>query len=344
MGPSFVARHEAAVLLLSHDHVRGHVTRSLGRFVMDPAVQSSTPALALLAEVGDDVAADLLVRLMGDASPLLRHGATGVVATLAGRGGFGGQTIATLEQHVARDLAKGGPLVRRLDALELAVELPEVSLNRVLATTPDLAVRRRALLARRQRETVEPDVARSVSEGAAERVERSVGRRAHDPDQMLSRLLRESLFHLRRERRHLAAALLGASHYAPAVAEVVLELTGSDDEVIAATSWSLLRRLGHVVTREQLAESVMSEKRPDVYPRALISLGLSHGALPPEVSARLATDAVEHGLASTRHASLFALGLAGDPVLRALARVEPSRQGAQWWLSVGPAVLDDHAQ
>lgn len=344
VGPAFVARHEAAALLLSHDHVRGHVTRSLGRFVMDPAVQSITPSLALLAEVGDQGAADLLVRLMGDASPLLRHGAIGVMATLAGRTGVDASMSGTLEQHVAREMAKGGPIVRRLDAIELAVELPEGSLNRVLATTPDLALRRRALLARRQHETVESDVARSVSEGAAERVERSVGRRAQDPDQMLSLLLREGLFHLRRERRHLAAALLGASHYAPAVAEEVLDLTGSDDEMVAAASWSLLRRLGHVVSREQLAGHVLAETRTDVYPRALVSLGLSHGAMPAELSARLAEDAVSHELSATRHASLFALGLAGDPVLRSLARVEPSRQGAQWWLSVGPAVLDGSGQ
>jgi len=95
-----------------------------------------------------------------------------------------------------------------------------------------------------------------------------------------------------------------------------------------------------VLTRAQVAPRVLAESRPDVHPRALITLALCPGPLPPEVSSRLVHDALEHRVASVRHAAVSVLGMAGDPALGRLVGEARTREAAAWWRATGPAVGD----
>ena len=214
-GIAFLRRYEAAVALLAHPQSRRHLTRSVGHFVMHPDAQNVAPALGLLREVADEAAGELVLKLMGDDNRLLRRGAVGVAGALAAKGLFADDVAVILEHHVGRELSKGGGLSRRTDAIELASQLPEEHFRRVLAAIKGREARRRIAQSRVTMELVDSGLARIIAEGVAAYAEAGTTRVAHDPDQMLRRLVREGLFHVQRERRHLAAVMLGLSPYGP---------------------------------------------------------------------------------------------------------------------------------
>lgn len=346
-GVAFLRRYEAAVALLAHPQSRRHLTRSVGRFVMHPDVQNVAPALGLLREVADDgageAAGDLVLRLMSGDNRLLRRGAVSVAGSLAAHGSFGYDDVLTLERHVGHELRKGGDLSRRTDAIELAMQLPEDGFNRVLAAMPDLDARLRVAQCRATMELVEPATARIIAEGVGSFAEAATTRGSHDPDQMLRRLIREALFHVQRDRRHLAAVMLGLSPYGRAVAQSVLKLTEEADDQVASLSWSLLRRLGHVVERDEVAEVACAEKRSGLRARGFVTTGLSRGRLNDGAADLLLDEAKSPQTPSLQHAALFALGMSAHSNLSELCKVEPeeSRRGALWWRSIGSSLHDD---
>lgn len=341
-GVAFLRRYEAAVALLAHPQSQRHVTRSVGAFVMHPDAQSVSPALSLLREVADEAAGELVLRLMAGDSGLLRRGAVGVASALAAQGSFGADDIQTLELHVGHELRKGGDLSRRTDAIELATQLPETAFQRVLAAMGDRDARRRVAQSRATMELVDSGLARIIAEGVAAYAEAATTRAPHDPDQMLRRLVREALFHVQRERRHLAAVLLGLSPYGRAVAQAVLKLTEEADDQVASMSWSLLRRLGHVVRREEVAEVACAEQRSGLRARGFVTTGLSHGTLDDGAAGLLLEAARSAPTRSLQHAALFALGMADHAHLADLCESEPrGHPGALWWREIGSSLHDD---
>jgi hypothetical protein len=343
-GVAFLRRYEAAVALLGHPQSRRHITRSVGRFVMHPDVQNVAPALGLLREVADESASELVLRLMGGESGLLRRGAVSVAGALAAQGAFGHKDIRAIERHVGHELRKGGELSRRTDAIELATQLPETGFHRVVAAIKDRETRRRVSQSRATMELVDSGLARIVAEGVSAYAEASTtSRNAPDPDQMLRRLVREGLFHVQRERRHLAAVMLGLSPYGRAVAKTVLKLTRESDDQVASMSWSLLRRMGHVVERDEVAEFACSEKRPALRARGFVTTGLSRGELNDDAADLLLEEARTSKAPSLQHAALFALGMSDHSHLSELCEDEPeeSRRGALWWRRIGSSLHDD---
>jgi hypothetical protein len=343
-GVAFLRRYEAAVALLSDPRSRRHVTRSVGRFVMHPDAQSVAPALSLLREVGDEAAGELVLRLMRGDNRLLRRGAVGVAGAMAAaQGTFTGDDVLTLERLVGYELSKGGDLSRRTDAIELATQLPDDAFQRVLAAMQDRGARQRVAESRDTMELVDPGLARIVAEAVATYAEAATTPIAHDPDLMLRRLIREALFHVQRDRRHLAAVLLGLSPYGRAVAQSILRLTREDDPQVASLSWSLLRRLGHVVERDEVAEMACGEARTELRARGFVTTGLSRGKLNDDAADLLLETARSSPTRSLQHAALFALGMADHSHLTALCEVEPerSRRGAIWWRTIGSSLHDD---
>ncbi|MDQ4051496.1 MAG: hypothetical protein M3237_02205 [Actinomycetota bacterium] len=342
-GVAFLRRHEAAVALLTHPQSRRHMTRSVGRFVMHPDAQNVAPALGLLREVADEAASELVLRLMGGKNGLLRRGAVSVAGALAAQGAFGHDSLQALERHAGYELRKGGDLSRRTDAIELAAQLPESGFNRVLAAIKDRETRHRVARTRSTMELVDGTLARIIAEGVAAYAEAATNRAAPEPDQMLRRLVREGLFHVQRERRHIAAVMLGLSPYGRAVAQTVLKLTEEADDQVASMCWSLLRRLGHVVERDEVAEVACAEKRLGLRARGFVTTGLSRGTLNDDAADHLLKEARSSKRPSLQHAALFALGMADHTHLAELCQVEPEqpRRNALWWRKIGPALHDD---
>lgn len=344
-GIAFIRRYEAACSLLDNPQGGRHLTRSLGRFVMHPDVQSVAPAIALLREVSDQAAGGLVLRLMSDDNRVLRMGAQGVVAALAARGRLPDGSEEQLELHAGVELRKSVALPRRTDAIELATQLPQASYDRVLAAIPEPRVRHRVERARETMELVPPDLARAIAEGVSTFAEAATHRAAYDPDQLLRRLVRESLFHAQRERRQLASALLAVSPYGAHVARAILDLASDSDDLVAGMCWSVLRRLGHVLDAHRVAAAIANERRDGIRARGLVTLGLTVGPLDEHAMEMMLASAKEPSSDAVRHAAVFALGMTDHERLRALAAEEPDfARPASWWRSLGPVIHDDDVQ
>jgi hypothetical protein len=339
-GVAFLRRYEAAAALLSDPQSRRHVTRSVGRLVTHPDAQSVAPALGLLREVTDGAAGELVLRLLRGDNRLLRRGAVGVAGAMAAQGTFK-DDVLTLERLVGYELSRSGDLSRLTDAIELATQLPEDAFDRVLAAMGDRSARHRIAQSRDTMELVEPGLARIIAEAVATYAEAATTPIAHDPDRMLRRLIREALFHVQRDRRHLAAVLLGLTPYGRAVAQSILGLTRDADEQVAGLSWSLLRRLGHIVQRDEVAELACGEARTELRARGFVTTGLSRGELDDDAADLLLETARSSPTRSLRHAALFALGMADHSHLTVLCEVEPERRGAIWWRRIGSSLHDD---
>ncbi len=340
-GIAFFRRYEAACALLAHPQGGRHLSRSLGRFVLHPDVQNVAPAITLLREVSDQAAGGLVLRLMSDQNKMLRRGARGVAAAMVARDRFPVGSVETLEHHTGAALRKRGAIARNTDAIDLATQLPDDSYDRVLAAIPEPRVRRRVEHARETMELVPRDLARAISEAVATYAEAATRRAAYDPDQMLRRLVRESLFHVQRERRHLASVLVAVSPYGEHVARAVLDLASDGDDLVANMSWSVLRRMGHVLEGRRVVDALADELRDGVRARGLVTLGLTTGPLSEDAAEMMVATAKEGSSDALRHAAVFALGMTDHERLRVLATEEPDlARSVGWWRSLGLAIHD----
>ena len=340
-GVASLRRYAAASLFMERSRASRLMSLSVGRFVMDSDAQNVVPALNLLGEVGDEAAGRLVLRLMRGDNPLLSRGATSVAGSFQGRDSLAQERQMALETHLAQELRKPGSPMKRLDALEIATGLPDEGFERLLSVVTDTRVRQAMLRARSDHELVSHDDARSCVEAIATYAEAMAQRAAHDPDQMLRRLIRESLFHAHRERRNLAASTIAISPYAGPVADAVLKLV-HDDQTLATMSWSMLRRFGHVLERERVSQVALTETREGLRARGLVTLGLVQGPLESACADRLLAQALDAPSPSLEHAAVFALGMSGHSHLETLAVKGSPRQqrAAAWWRKVGPAIHD----
>ncbi len=340
-GVAFHRRYEAALTLQGDPVGRRQLAMSIGRFVMHRDVQRVDPAMSLLQQMADPAAGDLVLRLMQDDNSLRRGGAARVVGSLAAGCGLDPAHHITLEHYLSKELGSAGRREHRVPAVDLLSRLPPASYARVLGNVADPQTRRWVSRACTSLELVEPDLSRSVVETLATGAEQSADRFADDSDRMLRRLLRESLFHIHRERRQLAAITLAASPYAPGIARSALRLTRGREPLVTAMCWSLLRRCGHLLPREHIAEVTLAGPAEQFTADAVMGLGLGHGPLPTGLPEHLLEAAREVSRPRVSHAATFTLGMAGHPLLASLSSTPGQAQAAaRWWGSLGPA-LDD---
>ncbi|WP_155992393.1 hypothetical protein [Nocardioides sp. URHA0032] len=343
VGTSYVRRYEAAAAFIRHPNARRHLIMAVGQFVTDPDTQVVSPVLNLLSEVPDPAAAALTLRMLSADSEnkYLRRAASSVAATKLARGHFDESALPRLESHVLGALRRGESLDGRLDSFDLAVRLPDASWERV---TGGLRTRRALALVAQARsgdEMIPAARAASVVADLAPAVQADTPRhQAQEPDLMLRRLLREALFHSHKPRRHHAALLIAATPYAPSAARHLLELAADPNELLAARAWTVLMRVGNHDLRDQVMQRALADERPTVRSRALVNVGLD-GGLSGEQCTALA-DRYAESRSLERHATLFALGMAGAPQLVELAKSEDAdtARGAAWWLGQGPAIHD----
>ncbi|GAA4380215.1 hypothetical protein [Nocardioides caricicola] len=343
VGAGYVRRYEAAAAFIRHTNARRHLIMAIGRFVTHPDAQVVAPVLNLLSEVPDPAAAALTLRMLAaDTDNIyLRRAASSVAAVKLARGHFDDAALPRLESHVLGALRRGESLDGRLDSFDLAVRLPASSWQQV---TGGLRTRRAHGLveqARQGDELVPSARAASVVAELAPSIQAATPtHQAQDPDLMLRRLLREALLHSHKPRRHHAALLIAASPYAPAAARLLLDLAADTNDLMAARAWTVLMRLGDGGRRDRVVELAAKEERPTIRARALVNAGLG-GAMTSEQN-RAITAGYDERRSLERHATLFALGMAGAPELGELAdHPDPETQrAAKWWLTQGPAIHD----
>lgn len=343
VGAGYVRRYEAAAAFIGHPIARQHLLMAIGRFVTATDAQVVAPVLNLLAEVPDRAAAELTLRLLSadTENVYLRRAASSVAAIKLARGHFDESALPKLESHVLGALRRGESLDGRLDSFDLAVRLPEHSWERVAGGLRTRRAFGLVMNARACDEMVPSARAASLVADLAPAIQADTpSHQSQEPDQMLRRLLREALLHSHKPRRHHAALLIAASPYAPAAARHCLRLAADDNELLAARAWTVLMRLGDGGRRDQVVHRAVIEERPTVRARALVNVGLC-GSLKPDQSAAIA-GRYDAARSAERHATLFALGMAGAPELADLAESgDPETQrSARWWLDRGPAIID----
>ena len=276
----------------------------------------------------------------------LRRAAASVAAVKVARGHFDAEALKHLEPHVVGSLRRGESLDGRLDFFDLAVQLPEDCWDRI---QPAVRNRRAFDLVTRSRQGGElvpwAQASAVVKEMASKIQVETPAHHPSEPDLMLHRLLRESLLHAHKARRHHAALLLAASPYAPAVSRHCLALAKQQNDLLAARAWTVLMRVGHSDRRDQVVLQAMAEPRVSIRARALVNVGLLDVPLRPDEAQVLLTQLDEATKPLERQATMFALGMAGAPQLAELAEEESDWPGrsARWWLEQGPARHDPDA-
>lgn len=343
VGLGYVRRYEAAARLIRHPSARRHLSRALGSFVMNPDTQVVAPVLALLTEVDDQAAADLLLRMLRAESRGLRRSASSVLASKLRLGQIPESALPQVEEYAARALRRGEPLDGALDAFDLAIQLPSASYLRVMDSVNDRRIQAQLGRARSVGELLTRQQAAAVVADLAADIERDMGALAPgETDMMLRRLLREAMFHTHKQRRHHAGLLLAASPYRRAVARQCHRLTGASNYFIAARAWTLLMRVGHAGRRSEILLQAMSETRPTLKARALVNLGLSPEPISEAESRTIAQQLDPEARGSVRHGTIFALAMSGSPAVADLAEHEDARtrRAAAWWLEHGPAIHD----
>lgn len=343
VGLAYVRRYEAAASLIRHPSAQRHLTRALGSFVMHPDTQVVAPVLNLLTEVHDEVASDLVLRMLGADSRGLRRAASSVAAAKLRLGHIPDASLRQLEAYTARAMRRGEPLDGALDAFDLAIQLPTASFGNVMDTVKDRRIQAQLGRARSTGELLTRQQAAAVIAdlGAATQAD-TEGMRHPEPDMMLRRLLREALFHTHKVRRHQAGLLLAASPYRNAVARQCHALTGGSNYFLAARAWTLMMRVGHAGRRSEILLRAMTETRPTLQSRALVNLGLSKEPVSRTEARAILTQLGEETRGSVRHGTLFALGMSGAPEIAKLASHDDERvrRTAAWWREQGPAIHD----
>jgi hypothetical protein len=342
-GSASVRRFEAAARLIRHPSAQRHVWRALGRYVTDPDAQVVLPVLRLLTEVDDAAASTLALRMVSeDADPRLRDAAASVAAVMLRRGRLPSTGLPSLEEYAAVTLRQPGALDRGLDAVDVAVQLPLPSFQRVLHRIADRWFQKQLARSRATGELVLPQQAAVFVAETAAAVQAEGSEPGHrpEPDLMLRRLLREALFHVHHPRRHHAALLLAASPYRRAVSRQLQEAASSPHSFLAARAWATLMRVGWSGRRDDLLLSATSEHRPSLRARALVNVGLDPLVLSSEEARALVESVPPTAGPSVRDGLLFALGMSGGAHLAELAAHESEdfRRAAQWWQAQGTAI------
>lgn len=339
----FVRRYEAAAALVRCPSAQRHMTRAIGGFVTDPDTQVVAPVLRLLVEIPDEAVGALVLRLLDSESRHLRGAAASVAAAKVARGQYPASALARLEAHVVGSLRRPGPLDQRLDSYDLAVQLPDEAWDRALGGLRKKRAFDLVTHSRKHGELVPAAQTSATIQQLSAAIQRDTpAHNPHEPDAMLRRLLREALLHAHKTRRHHAAQLLAASPYAPAISRHCQDLANSANDLMSARALTVLMRVGHGEWRSRLMLQALAETRPSIRARALVNLGLSPEPIRPQEADALVGRLDDKSSPNERHATMFALGMTGAPLVQVLTgHADAGLSGsARWWVQQGPAVHD----
>lgn len=178
---------------------------------------------------------------------------------------------------------------------------------------------------------------REVAESARSRVQQEP---PYGEDRMLARLIREGLFHVESERRHLAALLITSSPFGSAVADELLVRLADPGFPgwIRARFSTLVRYLSDDSHRMRMLPFVDDPSDEVASP---IAQGVGHLTL-NAMSDQALRNSLGKEWSKRERAKMYALGMSGSPGLAAITRSrtapEWQQAAARWWLEQGPAI------
>lgn len=330
-GMAYFSRFQAQRMLVAHPGSRRAAVRAIGTVVTSPATEFVLHPLALLEEVQDPQADDLLLRLLHELPSHRRGGASWAVASKAANGHLAPPDLARAESATLEILQRTRGLLPRLDALNLYVHLPPAAQQRVSRQLVDHESAAQLDLARLHGQIEAPEVSRSV----ASRIAESVQGRTHtdhlvELDPMLARLVCETLFHARHSRRHQAALLLAVSPYRAQLGGPLVALVARNDEAVAVTALNALTQIADTDQRVDLLRIAVGDPRASVREAALMALGQVVGPLAADEERLLMEAMPESGPLCS--ATIYVLGIGGASSLMSMSGDEGVRgQSARWW-------------
>ncbi|QNN53945.1 hypothetical protein [Nocardioides mesophilus] len=314
---------------------------AIAAYVADADVQVITSPVGLLDRLPTREASRLVLDIVEDPSNELAF-STGVwLATQKlARGHFTPEERDRLDMIVLtlwrRNPAKAGE-----DLLELIAEMPE-GVRSTLVHAATRAGRRKLGYAVEHGEEIVATRARSFAQQVADHARRRVPQEAaYHEDRMLTRLVREALFHRDSERRHLAALLIASSPFGQAVTDCLLMVLGDREQ---QSPWmrmrmaTLARYLSDGSHRLRIL-SLMDD--PDEAVRSPLIQGIGHMPL-SATSDQVLRSSLGQEWSLGERAKMYALGMSGSPALPMIAASESAppwqRSAARWWHAQGPAL------
>jgi hypothetical protein len=338
VGAAYATRNQAALLLSLHDAARRAILSAVGEHVIGNESLVVADAIALLQQMDDPRAGDLVIRLLAHPTPAVRNGAIVATAAKLSRGHFQGEQLGALERTVvglarSEGLETGGLFARVADVVALlpgeAAERVRRAAPHALATPPPPPL---------------PRAAHSRSRVA--RIAREVARPEGQPEEpMLERLVEEALTHGLPGRRFQAGLSIALSPYCARVARGaarLLERAGDGDETLAERSVALLTLVA-TDAQHALLRSLAEDPASPHHTGALFALAHipPSGVPAPAMDLWALRSPGEADEASVRGAIYYA-GMVGDPVLAQVQDEERQpewvRVAARWWLREGPAI------
>ena len=332
---SIAARDLAAV-----PRAQDPLVKAISSYISHPAVQVVNNPLDLLDHLPTREAARLVLDVL-QRPENFRAYEMGVwlARRKAVRGVLTAGELADLQMLVLRSWRSDAALASEHLA-ELITDLPE-GMRATLVSAAERAGRPRLGYLVEHGEAVEASRARSFADGLAAAVRAGAPQEpTYAGDELLPRLLRESLFHRTTERRHAAALVLCASPFATPTADVVLQRLSERDGPgwLRARLATLLRYVSDDSHRLRLLALVND---PDDAVAVPLLQTLGHLRLGVTSDGQLRRSLAPDWSPRER-AKLYVLGMTGSTALEPLARSVTAppwqRDAARWWLQQGKAI------
>ncbi|MGH3444797.1 MAG: hypothetical protein ACRDPB_05435, partial [Nocardioidaceae bacterium] len=363
----------AVMNIASLPRAHDFLVEAVAAYVAEPNVQVVTNPIGLLDRLPTRQAARLVL-------DLIEHPHSDAVFTLAvwlasqklARGDFDDHERARLDMLVLT-LWRANPEKAGNDLAELIARLPDGMRSTLVSAARQAGRGRLGYVVEHAEESLSPLAAHAgvVAHAMAESARRRVPQQAaYGEDTMLTRLVREAVFHRDSERRHLAALVISASPFGEAVADELLELldaqvqhssqsshSSAEPEWLRVRAATLVRYLctdRHRMRMLGLLDDRTDRTDPGDAVAAPIAQGLGHlrfDAVSDQVLRRSLRDSpgqspgrLPDAPPGRREAgTMYALGMTGSPALAAIARSADApgwqRDAARWWLAHGSAVL-----
>jgi transcriptional regulator with XRE-family HTH domain len=330
----------AAMNMAAIPRAQDFMVAAIAEYISDPAVQVITSPTGLLDRLPTRQAARLVLEIMEKPQNKLTY-ETGVwLATQKVlRRDFDPAERTELDMLVLKAWRRD-PVQAAEDLAELIAELPEGMRSTLVQAAAKAGRRKLGYVVQHGEDLVASKAAQFSSEVADAARSGAPQDPSYDEDPMLTRLIREALFHRESERRHLASLLIASSPFGPSVTDELLDRLGQGmyPDWMRGRLATLARYLSNDSHRLRLL-TFIDDKSDDVANVVLQSIG--HLSFSPT-----SDQAVRNSLGRTwsprERAKMYALGMSGSSGLLKLSKFGDSprwqKAAARWWLEQGPAI------
>jgi transcriptional regulator with XRE-family HTH domain len=330
----------AAMNMAAIPRAQDFMVDAIAQYISDPGVQVITTPAGLLDRLPTRQAARLVLEIIEKPQNSLTF-ATGV-------------WLAT-QKVIRRDFDQGerteldmlvlsawrrNPTQAGEELAELIAELPEGMRETLVEAAAKAGRRKLGYVVQHGEELVASKSEQFSHDLAGAARERAPQEPTYDEDQMLTRLIREALFHRDSERRHLAGLLISSSPFGAGVTdELLLRLAGPwNADWIRARLSTLVRYLSNDSHRMRMLGFVDDPSDEVATP---MTQGLGHLGLNP-MSDQAIRNSLGKEWSPRERAKMYALGMSGSPGLLAISKSKDAavwqQSAARWWLEQGPAV------